>query len=89
MRRPVWCMVAAAVLPFVPASLMLAVPALAPHFPGSWPLLVFFSGVLLGAAALVYGFGVGGLLIGVLYVPGMLITLVIVAMRFVKLINWP
>ena len=89
MRRPVWCMVAAVVLPFVPASLMLAVPTLASHLSGLWPLLIFFSGVLLGVAVLVYGFGVGGILIGVVYVPGMLITLVIFAMPFVKLNDWP
>ena len=68
---------------------MLAVPTLASHLPGLWPLLVFFSGVFLGVAALVYGFGVGGILIGVIYVPGMLITLAILAMPFVKLNDLP
>ncbi len=89
MRRPVWCMVAAVALPFVPGLLMLAVPTLGSHLPGLWPLLVFFSGVLLGFCALVYGFGIGGILIGVVYVPGMMITLVILAMPFVKLNDYP
>jgi hypothetical protein len=54
-----------------------------------WPLLVYFSGVLLGAAALVYGFRVGGILIAVIYVPGMSIWLTILGMAFVKMTEWP
>jgi Na+/pantothenate symporter len=89
MTRPARCLVAAAVLPFVPASLLLAVPSLGSHLPGLWPVLVYFSGVFLGAAALVYEFELGGILIAVIYVPGMLISLTILAMPFVNLNDWP
>jgi hypothetical protein len=89
MGRPVWCVVAAAILPFVPPALMLAAPTLASHLSGALPLLVFFSGVIAGLAALVYGFGVGGLLIAVGYVPAMCVTLIILVFSFGKWTDWP
>jgi hypothetical protein len=88
MRRPLWCVVAAALLPFVPPFLLLAAPTLASHLPGFLPLLTFFSGVIAGFAALVYGFGIGGILIAVGYVPIMCISLIILALSIGKW-GWP